>query len=90
MSTSPATPAMPQRRMARSPPSIHQFTSFPDGWYYQVISLGFGLMPSYATQLSPEERWAVVAYVRALQLSQKATLERVPADERRRLEEARP
>ncbi len=83
--------SMVARNMSlRPPPSIHQFTSFPDGWYYQVISLGFGLMPSYATQLSPEERWAVVAYVRALQLSQKAALERVPADERRRLEEARP
>ncbi len=50
----------------RPPPSLHDFRDRPDGFFYQVISEGFGLMPSYAQQLSIEERWAVVAYVRAL------------------------
>jgi hypothetical protein len=54
----------------------------PDGYYFEVISRGFGMMPSYAYQIKPEDRWAIVAYVRALQLSQHATLEDVPEDKR--------
>ncbi len=69
----------------RRPPSLHQFRDVTDGFVYQVVSKGFGLMPSYAAELSPEERWAVVAYVRALQLSQHATLEQVPPEVRERL-----
>ena len=45
----------------------------PLGHFFNVISNGYGAMPDYSAQLTPEERWAVVAYVRALQLSQKAT-----------------
>ncbi len=45
----------------------------PLGHFFNVISNGYGAMPDYAAQLTPGERWAVVAYVRALQLSQKAT-----------------
>jgi mono/diheme cytochrome c family protein len=71
----------------RRPPSLHQFRDVTDGFVYRVISEGFGLMPSYAVELGVEDRWAVVAYVRALQLSQYATLEQVPPDARRRLEE---
>jgi mono/diheme cytochrome c family protein len=56
----------------RKPPDLHLYRDVPDGYLYQVVSEGFGLMPSYAAELSPEERWAVVAYVRALQLSQHA------------------
>jgi hypothetical protein len=44
-------------------------------------------MPDYASQVPPRDRWAIVAYVRALQLSQHATLEDVPPEERRRLTE---
>lgn len=47
--------------------------SAPLGHFFNVIANGYGAMPDYAAQLSPEERWAVVAYVRALQLSQAAT-----------------
>jgi len=54
-----------------------------------VVTNGFGLMPSYAAELSMEERWAVVAYLRALQLSQSAHIDRLPAEERRRIEEDR-
>jgi len=73
----------------RRPPSLHAYRDVPDGYLYRVITEGFGLMPSYANELSPEDRWAVVAYVRALQLSQWATLEQVPPEERRKLEEER-
>lgn len=73
----------------RPPPSIHLKRGFPDGYFYQVVTNGFGLMPSYAAELTVEERWAVVAYVRALQLSQSAHIERLPIEQRRRIEEER-
>ena len=44
----------------------------PLGHFFNVISNGYGAMPDYGTQVSPEDRWAIVAYVRALQLSQAA------------------
>jgi mono/diheme cytochrome c family protein len=71
----------------RKPPSLHAYRDVPDGHLYRVVSEGFGLMPSYAAELPVEDRWAIVAYVRALQLSQFATLEEVPPDARRRLSE---
>jgi len=69
----------------RRPPNLHLYRDVPDGYIFQVVTQGFGLMPSYASELSPEERWAVVTYVRALQLSQHATLDQLPADLRARL-----
>jgi mono/diheme cytochrome c family protein len=54
----------------RPPPSLLARAQQPDGWYFQVMSEGFGLMPSYASAIPVEERWAIVAYIRALQLSQ--------------------
>lgn len=69
----------------RRPPSLHEFRDVPDGHLYRVITHGFGLMPSYAGALDVRDRWAVVAYVRALQLSQRATLEQAPPEERERL-----
>jgi mono/diheme cytochrome c family protein len=56
----------------RPPPSLLARAQQPDGWYFQVMSEGFGLMPSYASVLPVQERWAIVAYLRALQLSQTA------------------
>jgi mono/diheme cytochrome c family protein len=70
----------------RKPPSLHQLRDVPDGHFFRVMTSGFGLMPSYAAELSVEDRWAVVAYVRALQLSQHATLDRLPPDARERLQ----
>ncbi len=70
----------------RKPPSLHQFRDLADGTIYRVVSEGFGLMPSYSGSLSARERWAVVAYVRALQLSQAASLGDVPPDVREGLE----
>ena len=66
----------------RQPPSLHDPTivAFTPERIYTVITQGYGFMPSYATQLSVRERWAVVAYVRALQRSQASTLATLPAD----------
>jgi Cytochrome C oxidase, cbb3-type, subunit III len=66
----------------RQPPSLVDLPPHPDGYYYEVISRGYGLMPGYEEKLTPEQRWAVVAYVRALQGSQRARLEDVPPEAR--------
>jgi mono/diheme cytochrome c family protein len=51
----------------------------PLSHYFYVMTHGYGAMPDYASQLTPEDRWAVAAYIRALQLSQDATLSDVPS-----------
>jgi len=71
----------------RPPPSLHLKVGNPDGYFYGVIARGYGVMPSYASHLTVEERWAVVAYLRALQLSQKARIEQLGPDERARLQQ---
>jgi mono/diheme cytochrome c family protein len=68
------------------PPSLHKYSDRAPGYIFQVITKGFGMMASYAAELTVEERWAVVAYVRALQISQNAPLDRAPPEERARLE----
>ncbi len=70
----------------RRPANLHLYRGVPDGYLFRVITHGFGLMPSYAADLTPEERWGVVAYVRALQLSQHATAAQLTPAERRALE----
>lgn len=72
----------------RKPPSLltQRIREMPPGRIYYVIAEGYGLMPSYAEELSLEDRWAVVAYLRALQLSQGVPLADLPA---RLREEAR-
>ncbi|MFP2903039.1 c-type cytochrome, partial [Corallococcus sp. 4LFB] len=57
----------------------------PPGFYFQVISHGFGVMPAYGPQLTPQERWAVVAYLRALGRSQHAPLSAAPPEVQARL-----
>jgi hypothetical protein len=75
------------RRGFRRPPSFHleRLREAPAGHFFDVMTHGFGAMADYATQLTPQDRWAVVSYIRALQLSQHATLEDVPEPERQRL-----
>ena len=75
------------RRGYRRPPSYHQdrLRSAPVGHFFDVITNGFGAMPDYAAQITAEDRWAIVAYVRALQLSEHATVNDVPAVEREKL-----
>ena len=57
----------------------------PSATSFDVISNGFGAMPDYAAQINVEDRWAIVAYVRALQLSEHATVADVPADQREKM-----
>jgi len=59
------------------PPSYHidRLRTAPVGYFYDVITRGFGVMPSYASQIPPGDRWAIVAYVRALERSQIASNE---------------
>jgi mono/diheme cytochrome c family protein len=64
----------------RPPPNLHKLRNPAPAHLYEVISEGFGLMPSYAVQLDPHERWAVVAYVQALRRSQAASLSDAPPD----------
>jgi mono/diheme cytochrome c family protein len=75
------------QRGFRPPPSFHvdRLREAPVGQIYDAITNGFGAMPSYASRIPPRDRWAIVAYLRALQLSQHATLEEVPAGERQKL-----
>jgi mono/diheme cytochrome c family protein len=65
---------------------IDRLRKEPAGYYFDVITRGFGRMPAYAAQIPARDRWTIVAYVRALQLSQGATLDDVPAGERAALE----
>jgi mono/diheme cytochrome c family protein len=69
------------QRGFKQPKSFHidRLREAPVGYFFDVPTTGFGMMPSYATQISPEDRWAIVAYIRALQLSQHATTNDVPA-----------
>jgi mono/diheme cytochrome c family protein len=71
---------VPSRGFARKPPSYHiaRLQKAPLGYFYDVITNGFGIMPDYASQIPPQDRWNIVAYVRALQLSQNATRADVP------------
>ena len=75
------------RRGYRAPPSFHidRLRQAPAGHFFDVMSKGFGVMPDYAQQIQPEDRWAIVAYIRALQLSQHATLADMPEDQRQQL-----
>jgi mono/diheme cytochrome c family protein len=77
------------RRGFRHPPSYHidRLRQAPNGYIFDVITNGFGAMQDYAAQLAPADRWAVIAYERALQLSQNATLNDVPVAERAKLEQ---
>jgi mono/diheme cytochrome c family protein len=76
------------RRGFRRPPTFHQdrLRAAPVGQLFDVITNGFGAMPDYATQITPPDRWAIIAYVRALQLSEHATLADVPTDKRNELD----
>ena len=69
----------------RPPPNLHQLQNVGPGHLFQVITEGYGLMPSYAAQLTPEDRWAVAAYVHALRRSQAALLSDAPPDIQRKL-----
>jgi mono/diheme cytochrome c family protein len=70
-----------------APPSYHQdaLRQAPDRHFYDVITNGYGAMYSYAARVPPAERWAIVAYIRALQYSRAAPVAALPAELRARL-----
>jgi len=76
------------QRGFRAPPSFHidRLRQAPVGHFYGVMADGFGAMPSYADKVAPDDRWAVAAYIRALQLSQHATINDAPPEERAKLQ----
>ena len=71
-----------------APPSFNteQFYQAPAGHFYDVITNGFGKMLSYGYRVKPDERWAIVAYIRALQLSQNANTGILSPDDLKKLE----
>jgi len=75
------------RRGYKQPPSYHidRLRQIPIGHFYDVMTNGFGAMPDYKAQITPRDRWAIAAYIRALQLSQHASLADVPQEDRPKL-----
>lgn len=71
----------------RPPPSLLIYADRAPGYLFEVATKGFGMMASYAAELTVEERWAVVAYIRALQISQSVPVSELPPDARRQLEQ---
>jgi mono/diheme cytochrome c family protein len=71
---------VPAHGFPRKPSSYHieRLRKGPLGYFYGVITHGFGIMPDYSAQISAKDRWAIVAYIRALQLSQNATAADAP------------
>jgi len=76
------------QRGFRAPPSYHEdrLRNAPVGYFFDVMTNGFGAMQDYASQVPVADRWAIAAYIRALQLSQRATVADVPANRRAELD----
>lgn len=72
------------RRGFKIPTSLHieRLQNEKIGYFYHVMSNGFGVMPSYSYQVPPEDRWAIAAWIRVLQRSQVASMEDVPEEQR--------
>jgi mono/diheme cytochrome c family protein len=77
------------QRGFKRPPSFHtdRLRAAPVGHFFDVITNGFGAMASYAADISVQDRWAIISYIRALQLSQHAAPEDAPPDQRKPFEE---
>jgi mono/diheme cytochrome c family protein len=71
----------------RRPPTFHSdlLRNAKTGHFFDVMTNGFGAMPSYAAQVPVEDRWAIVAYIRALQISQNGSINDLPPDMRAKL-----
>ncbi len=74
-------------RGMKPPPSYHQdrLRQAPNGYFYDNITNGFGQMLGYSAQIPPRDRWAIIAYIRALQLSRNAKIADLPAELREKL-----
>jgi len=75
------------RRGYRQPPPYHidRLRQIPLGHFYDVMTNGFGAMPDYRAQIAPRDRWAIAAYVRALQLSQHVSAADLSPEERQKV-----
>jgi mono/diheme cytochrome c family protein len=69
------------------PPSFHdqRLRNAPEGHFFYVVTHGYGVMYPYADRITPADRWAIIAYIRALQLSRNAKIQDVPPDRKVRL-----
>src|SRR5437868_4250405 len=74
-------------RGMKRPPTYHQdrLRQAPNGYFYDNITNGFGAMYGYSAQIPPRDRWAIIAYVRALQLSRNAKVADLPTELRQKL-----
>lgn len=72
------------QRGFRAPPSFHEdrLRNAPVGYFFDAETNGFGAMQDYSAQVPVADRWAIAAYIRALQLSQRATIDDVPVERR--------
>jgi mono/diheme cytochrome c family protein len=75
------------RRGLKRPPSYHidRLRQIPIGYFYDVMTNGFGAMPDYSAQVVPRDRWAIATYIRVLQYSQMASISDVPPEFRAEL-----
>lgn len=75
------------QRGYRQPPSFHdeRLRIAPPGHFFDVMTNGFGAMPDYRAQIAPRDRWAIAAYVRALQLSQYYSAAELTPEERQKM-----
>jgi mono/diheme cytochrome c family protein len=73
------------------PPSFHseRLRNAPVGHFFQVITNGYGVMYPFGSRIAPENRWAIISYIRALQLSQDATPDRIEATDKTQLEKVK-
>ncbi len=78
------------RRGFKQPQPLYEqrLKDMPLGYFYDVATNGFGIMPAYSKQVPEDDRWAIAAYIRVLQLSQGSTVDELPADVRSELHEA--
>ncbi|MGE0444910.1 MAG: cytochrome c [Vicinamibacterales bacterium] len=76
------------QRGFRQPPSFHdqRLVDAPVGYYFDVMTNGFGAMQDYRSQVPAADRWAIAAYIRALQAARRGTIDDVPAEQRGALE----
>jgi len=76
------------QRGFRRPPSLHvdRLRTAPAGHFFDVITNGFGVMYPYDYRVEPSDRWAIAAYIRALQLSRRVSIADVPTEEQRKLQ----
>lgn len=77
-------------RGMKHPPSFHQdrLRQAPNGYFFDNITNGFGAMYGYSAQIPPRDRWAIIAYVRALQLSRNARVADLPSELREKLNQS--